>query len=113
MEGVLTHGSPEPVTDINLGDMRALVRSGEGWSSLQSSGNRYQLQDTSDARLRDIARGLCAGDTVYRGLRTGDVVVFNRQPTLHRMGLMGFRVVVLPYDTIRLNPSIVTPFNAE
>ncbi len=38
-----------------------------------------------------------------------DVVVFNRQPTLHKMSMMGHRVKVLPWSTFRLNLSVTTP----
>ena len=42
-----------------------------------------------------------------------DVVVFNRQPTLHKMSMMGHRVKVLPWCTFRLNLSVTTPYNAD
>ena len=35
--------------------------------------------------------------------RDGDLVVFNRQPTLHKMSMMGHRVKVLPWSTFRMN----------
>ena len=38
-----------------------------------------------------------------RDLMNGDLVVFNRQPTLHKMSMMGHRVKVLPWSTFRLN----------
>jgi DNA-directed RNA polymerase II subunit RPB1 len=40
-------------------------------------------------------------------------VIFNRQPSLHKMSLMGHRVKVLPYSTFRLNLSVTTPYNAD
>jgi DNA-directed RNA polymerase beta' subunit len=40
-------------------------------------------------------------------------VLFNRQPTLHRMSMMGHRVKVLPYKTFRLNVSVTAPYNAD
>lgn len=103
---------PEAVTEANRFAMRELVRSGEGWSSLTTQGNRFMLQE-AEARLRDLAQGLVVGDVVYRGLRNGDVVLFNRQPTLHRMGIMAFRVRLLPWSTFRVNPNIVLPFNGD
>ena len=48
-----------------------------------------------------------------RHLKDNDVVLFNRQPTLHRMSMMGHRVRVLPYSTFRLNLSVTTPYNAD
>ena len=40
-------------------------------------------------------------------------MLFNRQPTLHRMSMMGHRVKILPYNTFRLNLSVCTPYNAD
>jgi DNA-directed RNA polymerase II subunit RPB1 len=52
-------------------------------------------------------------DAWRRHVNDGDVVVFNRQPTLHKMSMMGHRVRVLPYSTFRLNLSVTTPYNAD
>lgn len=38
----------------------------------------------------------------------GDIVIFNRQPTLHKMSMMGHRVRILPWSTFRLNLRWVT-----
>ena len=53
------------------------------------------------------------GDTVNRHLMDGDIILFNRQPTLHRMSMMGHRVRVLPYNTFRLNVLVTRPYNAD
>lgn len=53
------------------------------------------------------------GDTVNRHLMNGDIILFNRQPTLHRMSMMGHRVKVLPFNTFRLNVSVTSPYNAD
>ena len=42
-----------------------------------------------------------------------DVVIFNRQPTLHKMSMMCHKVKVLPWSTFRLNLSVTTPYNAD
>lgn len=46
-------------------------------------------------------------------MRDGDIIVFNRQPTLHKMSMMGHRVKVLPWSTFRMNLSVTTPYNAD
>lgn len=48
-----------------------------------------------------------------RHLKNDDYVIFNRQPSLHKMSLMGHRVKVLPFCTFRLNLSVTTPYNAD
>ena len=53
------------------------------------------------------------GDIVLRHMLDGDYVVFNRQPSLHKMSMMGHRVKILPYFSFRLNLSVTTPYNAD
>lgn len=43
------------------------------------------------------------GYIVERHMIDGDYVVFNRQPSLHKMSMMGHQVKILPYSTFRLN----------
>ena len=53
------------------------------------------------------------GDIVERHLLDEDIVLFNRQPSLHRMSMMAHRVRVLQANTFRLNVSVTTPYNAD
>jgi DNA-directed RNA polymerase beta' subunit len=56
------------------------------------------------------------GDVVDRHLMNGDYVLFNRQPSLHKMSMMGHRVRVMPktdYATFRLNTCVTPVFNAD
>ena len=48
-----------------------------------------------------------------RHIRDNDVVIFNRQPTLHKMSMMGHLVKVLPWSTFRINLSVTSPYNAD
>jgi DNA-directed RNA polymerase II subunit RPB1 len=54
------------------------------------------------------------GDVVHRHMLDGDVVLFNRQPTLHRMSMMG-HVAKIMYkgDTFRMNVADTKPYNAD
>jgi DNA-directed RNA polymerase II subunit RPB1 len=65
---------------------------------------RYILPDTIDLR---------EGDVVHRHLIDGDIVLFNRQPSLHKASMEAHRVRVLPYSTFRLNVSATRPYNAD
>lgn len=105
---------PEIVTPFNIGAMQELVRNGPN----MHPGARYVLRDNGDRiDLRNNVRGgdlhLNYGDRVERHLRDGDIVLFNRQPSLHKMSMMGHRVRVMPYSTFRLNLSVTTPYNAD
>lgn len=53
------------------------------------------------------------GWIVERHLRDDDVVLFNRQPSLHKMSIMGHRAKILDWSTFRLNLSVTTPYNAD
>ncbi|PXF42286.1 DNA-directed RNA polymerase I subunit rpa1 [Gracilariopsis chorda] len=51
---------------------------------------------------------------VHRHLKTGDIVLFNRQPTLHRVSIMAHKVRVLPGDrTIRFHYANCGSYNAD
>lgn len=43
----------------------------------------------------------------------GDVVLFNRQPSLHRLSIMALFARVMPHRTFRFNECICSPFNAD
>ena len=43
----------------------------------------------------------------------GDIAIFNRQPSLHRMSIMCHKIRVLPGKSFRLNPTVCNPYNAD
>jgi DNA-directed RNA polymerase beta' subunit len=53
------------------------------------------------------------GDVVDRHLMDGDYVLFNRQPSLHKMSMLGHKIKVMPYSTFRLNPLVCVTYNAD
>lgn len=53
------------------------------------------------------------GDRVERNLRDGDWAVFNRQPSLHKLSLIGLRLRIVPGKTFRLSVPVTTGFNAD
>ncbi|KAI8871779.1 beta and beta-prime subunits of DNA dependent RNA-polymerase [Ramicandelaber brevisporus] len=59
------------------------------------------------------ALGLRIGDVVERHLIAGDVVLFNRQPSLHRLSIMAMFVRVHQGRTFRFNECVCAPFNAD
>ncbi|GAB4819036.1 hypothetical protein N2152v2_006082 [Parachlorella kessleri] len=108
---------PETVTVHNIDRLRQLVENGPHPPPGQT-GARYIIRDDGtrlDLRyLRtDRDRHLQPGYKVERHLVNGDVVIFNRQPSLHKMSMMGHRIRILPYSTFRLNLSVTSPYNAD
>tara|TARA_Y100000389_G_C17461528_1_gene522109 strand:+ start:86 stop:3580 length:3495 start_codon:yes stop_codon:yes gene_type:complete len=53
------------------------------------------------------------GDIVNRHLIDGDIVIMNRQPTLHKKSMMGHRVRIMPGYSFRLNVNVTEPYNAD
>lgn len=106
----------EIVTDYNKAFLQGCVNVGPDPVRVNQVGARYVTQERTknqkDLRfVRDVV--LENGDVVERHLMDGDYVVFNRQPTLHKMSMMGHRVRVMKGNTFRLNLSATTPYNAD
>jgi len=62
---------------------------------------------------KELAKELKIGDTVERHIHDGDIVLFNRQPSLHKMSIMSHRVRVLEGRTLRFNECVCAPYNAD
>jgi len=69
------------------------------------------LQDTKYPCKRTMSVEI--GDTVERKLVDGDVVLLNRQPTLHKSSMMAMEIILRPGKTIRMNLAVTKPFNAD
>ena len=104
---------PERVTKYNRATMYKLIQNGAdnypgAKTIVRKDGRTISLKHVN---TKEIVLNL--GDVVNRHMMDGDPVLFNRQPTLHRMSMMGHRVKVLPYNTFRLNVSVTAPYNAD
>ena len=53
------------------------------------------------------------GDEIHRHTKDGDIVLFNRQPTLHKGSMMAKRVKVLPHKTFRMGLAPTSSYNAD
>ena len=67
---------------------------------IRPDGKRIRLEFVVDRTK--IAEAVELGFVVERHLKNGDIAIFNRQPSLHRMSIMAHYVRVLPYKTFRL-----------
>ncbi|MHB8632678.1 MAG: DNA-directed RNA polymerase subunit A' [Thermoplasmatota archaeon] len=67
----------------------------------------------TDKNADEVAKRLEVGSIMERQLDDGDVVLFNRQPTLHRMSMMAHTVRVMPGKTFRFNLPCCPPYNAD
>ena len=105
--------SPERVTPYNVDKLYKLVQNGaDKWPGaktiVRADGRMISLKHVN---AKEIV--LYNGDIVNRHLLDNDILLFNRQPTLHKMSMMGHRVKVLPYKTFRMNVLTTRPYNAD
>ena len=110
----LTH--PEKVTASNIHELRNCIRNGckvyPGARAVYKKKNRKTISLNHIDRYQ-FAQMLEVGDVVIRHIKSGDWVLFNRQPSLHKMSMMAHRIRILNGLTFRLNISATTPYNAD
>ena len=125
MEIAMNLTSPERVTPYNIDKLYKLVQNGpDKWPGaktiVRKDGRMISLKHANSVIKKDPKTGeeikvneivLYDGDLVNRHLLDNDILLFNRQPTLHKMSMMGHRVKVLPYKTFRLNVLVTRPYN--
>lgn len=105
---------PIVVNDRNRDFLKKLVENGPdvhpGAKILElKSGEKIYLRyvDRSSIRLNN-------GDVVHRHMMDGDAVLFNRQPSLHRMSMMCHIAKIMPIgNTFRMNVACTKPYNAD
>jgi len=104
---------PVVVNDRNIKFLTKLVRNGPevhpGANILVRNGQEISLQfvDRDTIQLKN-------GDVVHRHMMEGDPVLFNRQPTLHRMSMMCHIAKPMPIgNTFRMNVGCTKPYNAD
>ena len=122
---------PETVSQHNLERLRNNVLNGP---DVYPGANFVSFHSLLDSPLQDrnnsqsdrfflgsrhfrarVAASLKLGDVVHRQLKTGDVVLFNRQPSLHKQSIMAFKAVVRAGEdkTLKFNECVCSPFNAD
>jgi DNA-directed RNA polymerase beta' subunit len=106
---------PETVTPHNVDRLSELVKNGRSEYPGANFIFPFNKKFIIDLKYRkDVV--LRYGDIVERHIVDGDWVLFNRQPSLHKVSMMAFRVRVLPHSnilTFKFNPAVCKPFNAD
>lgn len=106
---------PERATSWNIDYLKEFVKRGSSTYPganyiVRPDGRRKRItEETKEALLEEIEPGFI----IERHLLDGDIALFNRQPSLHRMSMMCHKVRVLPGMTLRLNPAVCVPYNAD
>ncbi|SOV10990.1 DNA-directed RNA polymerase II subunit RPB1 [Plasmodium gaboni] len=104
----------ETVTPLNYDNLKKLVERGPyEWPGakyiIRDNGTKYDLRHVR----RNSEKQLEYGYKVERHMTDEDYILFNRQPSLHKMSIMGHKAKILPYSTFRLNLSVTSPYNAD
>ena len=106
---------PETVNKNNLDKLKEIVNNGPG----KHPGSNYVIRPDgirkkiTDENKKDISEEIDIGYVVERHLIDGDIVIMNRQPSLHRMSMLAHKAKILPYRTFRLNLAVTIPYNAD
>jgi len=109
---------PERVNHANIEKLRQRVINGpNNWPGamgiIKKDGAKFNLKIGTEALRERHANDLQFGDIVERHLEDNDIVLFNRQPSLHKLSIMSHLVKVRPWRTFRLNECVCTPYNAD
>lgn len=111
---ILTY--PETVNSANIERLKKLILNGPekhpGANYVQQKGANFK-KFLGYGDRQTLANALTYGDTVERHLTDGDIVLFNRQPSLHKMSIMCHQAKVHPFRTFRFNECACNPYNAD
>ncbi|HEY3421044.1 MAG TPA: DNA-directed RNA polymerase subunit A' [Methanomassiliicoccales archaeon] len=111
---------PVHVTTANLAILKDMVKRGptphtENYIPgvnyvIRPDGRRIRV---TDKNAETVSETVEVNFVIERHLMDGDIVLFNRQPSLHRMSMMAHTVRVMPGKTFRLNLCVCPPYNAD
>ena len=98
---MIARGPEPPAGEVYLPGVNYVIR---------ADGRRIRVTERNAA---EVAENIDIDYTVERQLMDGDVVLFNRQPSLHRMSMMAHRVRIMDGRTFRFNLCVCPPYNAD
>ena len=105
---------PIVVNNKNMNYLLKLVRNGP---DIYPGAKILEKKNGESISLKYVDREsikLQVGDKVHRHMMNGDAILFNRQPTLHKMSMMCHIVKIMPEgDTFRMNVGDTKPYNAD
>eukprot|EP00116_Pleurobrachia_bachei_P001141 sb/3461403/ len=118
---------PQPVTPLNVLELRRAVINGPkkypGATHVEMENGKRVLLSADNQRSREaIAKTLLVENKdrpgynkkVLRHVQNGDVMLLNRQPTLHKVSIMAHKARVLSNErTLRLHYSVCKSYNAD
>ncbi|KAH0788473.1 DNA-directed RNA polymerase III subunit rpc1 [Histomonas meleagridis] len=119
LEMAMTLTFPTVVTKHNINMLKKCIKNGPfkypGANQVLTDDHKFKrsLRYLRQEEIDKVIHNLKYGDIVERHLINNDTVLFNRQPSLHRISIMAFRAKVMPWRTLRFNVCACAPFNAD
>lgn len=103
---------PDSVTSWNVEAVKEIVRKNPEKINyiIRPDGKRKKI---TSANVEEVISEIVPGYVIERQLLDGDTVIFNRQPSLHRVSMMAHTAKILPGKTFRLNVAACKPYNAD
>jgi len=105
---------PVIVNKDNIEEMKKYILNASNYPGanyvIRPDGLRKKI---TEENKEEIAKEITEGYIVERHLLNGDIAIFNRQPSLHRMSMMAHRIRITPYRTFTLNLAATIPYNAD
>ncbi|MBN2067311.1 MAG: DNA-directed RNA polymerase subunit A' [Candidatus Diapherotrites archaeon] len=102
---------PEIVTEWNKPVLQSMVKNTDKVVYvIRPDETRKKVEETN---RKEIADEIDVGFKLERKLQDGDIVLFNRQPSLHRLSMLAHKVRVMPDRTFKINPIVCKPYNAD
>ncbi|MFH1106548.1 MAG: DNA-directed RNA polymerase subunit A' [Candidatus Micrarchaeota archaeon] len=103
---------PLTVNEWNLDQVKALLQENTDKINyvIRPDGKRKKV---TPANMEEVLGEIAVGFTIERQLMDGDTIIFNRQPSLHRVSMMCHTAKVLPGKTFRFNVADCRPYNAD
>ena len=105
--------TPQYVTEWNIKGIKKMIKNNKYPRILyviRPDGTRKKITELNKSEIIDEIQ---TGYEVERQLIDGDIALFNRQPSLHRVSIMAHKVRVLPGKTFRINDAVALPYNAD
>lgn len=104
---------PLHVTSWNIEECKKLMSRSTYPQVVSVTGPDGRKRRLIDKNREELMTQIDLGWILEKQLSDGDPVLFNRQPSLHRMSIMCHKVKVLPGKTFRLHVSVCAPYNAD
>jgi DNA-directed RNA polymerase subunit A' len=101
---------PVRVTEKNIEMLKELIKSNAVNYIIRPDERRKKV---TELNKEEILKEILPGYIIERNIRDGDIALFNRQPSLHRMSIMAHKIRIMPYRTFRLNVAVCPPYNAD